>query len=92
MEATVISFDIPDEDRSKRVGIHGLLHGRVDTKHVNGLQRTYRYPGILDEGGFRLGQSVYLLPRNLASRLILRLAELRIDHRHWDVVTDGWSF
>ncbi|MCK4457799.1 MAG: hypothetical protein KAW39_08690 [Thermoplasmata archaeon] len=91
MEATVVSFDIPDKERSKRVAVHRFLHGRVDTKYGNGVQRTYRRPGILDEGGFRLGQSVYILPRDLASRLILELEQLGVDHRCWDVITDGWS-
>ena len=91
MEATIVSFNIPDEERSLRLVIHRFLHGRVDTKNVKGTHRTYRYPGILDEGGFRVGQSVYLLPRGLASRFIHRLSELGVIHRCWDVMTDGWS-
>lgn len=88
-EATVVSFDIPEDERSRRNTIQRFLHGRVDNKTVNGTVRTYRYAGLLDEGGFRLGQSVYVLPPDLASRLILRLRELGIRHRYWDVMIRG---
>ncbi|MCK4444024.1 MAG: hypothetical protein KAW09_05740 [Thermoplasmata archaeon] len=87
-EATIVSFDIPSTDRNGRAIIHRLLHGRIDTKEVNGRTKTYRYPGLLDEGGFRMGQSVFLLPPDLASRLNARLRELKISHRFWDFWTD----
>jgi hypothetical protein len=90
-EATLVSFDIPEEDGSRRLQIYRYLHGRCETRNVNGTMRTYRYPGILDEGGFRVGQSVYLLPRDLASQLIKKLADLNVRHRYWDVILEGWS-
>ena len=88
-EGTIVSFDIPQEDNSRRIAIQRCLHGRVETRSVNGGERTYRYPGLLEEGGFRLGQSVYLLPPDLASRLIVKLRELGIRHHHWDVMIQG---
>ncbi len=88
-EATIVSFDIPNRDRCGRSNIQRFLHGRTDTKSVNGKMKTYRYPGLLDEGGFRLGQSVFLLPPDLASRLILKLRGLKISHRYWDVLAHG---
>ena len=81
-----MSFDIPQEGNSRRIAIQRYLHGRVETRNVNGGERTYRYPGLLDEGGFRLGQSVYLFPPDLASRLIVKLRELGTEHRYWDVM------
>ncbi|MFQ5885349.1 MAG: hypothetical protein ACE5IO_09650 [Thermoplasmata archaeon] len=50
--ATIVSFDIPNRDRCGRSNIQRFLHGRTDTKSVNGVMKTYRYPGLLDEGGF----------------------------------------
>ncbi len=88
-EATIVSFDIPSTDKSRRSIIQRFLHGRSDTRNLNGKMKTYRYPGLLDEGGFRLGQSVFLLPPDLASRLILKLRELKISHRYWDVLVHG---
>ena len=85
-EATIVSFDIPENDRSRRSTIQRYLRGRIDRKNVNGKERTYRYPGLLDEGGFRLGQSVYLLPPDLASRLIAKLRELGAKHHYWNVM------
>ena len=77
-EATIVSFDIPKGDGCRRSVTQGFLYGRTDTKMVDGVTRTYRYPGLLDEGGLRLGQSVLLPPPDLASRLILKLRELKI--------------
>ncbi len=88
-ERTIVSFDIPRQDRSKRSIIQRYLHGRSETRNLNGKMKTYRYPGLLDEGGFRLGQSVFLLPPDLASRLILKLRGLKINHRYWDVLVHG---
>ena len=85
-EATIVSFDIPREHGSQRTIVQRFLYGRIDVKNVNGSEKEYRYPGLLDEGGFRLGQSVYLLPPNLASRLIVKLRELGTEHRYWDVM------
>lgn len=85
-EATIVSFDIPENDRSRRSIIQRYLRGRIDRKNVNGEERTYRYPGLLDEGGFRLGQSVYLLPPDLASRLIAKLRESGVKHHYWNVM------
>lgn len=90
-ETTIISFDIPQEDRTRRSLIHRFIHGRSETRSVNGGTKTYTYPGLLDEGGFRVGQSVYLLPSNLASRLILKLSELNVSHRFWDMLMYRWS-
>ncbi len=86
VEATLISFDIPDRHKARRTAIYRFLSGRSDTKVVDGIPKTYRYPGLLDEGGFRLGQSVFLFPAYLASRLIVKLRELRISHRYWHVM------
>ena len=88
-EGTIVSFDIPREGNSRRIVIQGFLHGRTKTIKVNGEERTYRYPGLLDEGGFRLGQSVCLFPPDLASRLIVKMRELGISHHYWDVMIQG---
>ncbi|TET91433.1 MAG: hypothetical protein E3J35_02530 [Methanomassiliicoccales archaeon] len=88
-ERTIVSFDIPRQDRSKRSIIQRYLHGRSETRNLNGKMKTYRYPGLLDEGGSRLGQSVFLLPPDLTSRLILKLRGLKINHRYWDVLVRG---
>ena len=88
-KGTIVSFDIPQEGNSRRIAIQRHLHGRTETTRVNGKWRTYRYTGLLDEGGFRLGQSVYLFPPDLASRLIVKLRELGIRHHHWDVMIQG---
>lgn len=85
-EATIVSFDIPSKERASRIAVQRLLRGRRDTKRVNGEAVTYSYPGMLDEGGLRLGQSVFLFPADLASRLIVKLRELKISHRYWDVM------
>ncbi len=85
-EALLISFDIPDRYKTRRTAVYRFLNGRSDTKIVGGIPKTYRYPGLLDEGGFRLGQSVFLFPADLASRLIVKLRELRISHRYWHVM------
>ncbi|MEE9115883.1 MAG: hypothetical protein V3U09_03195 [Thermoplasmata archaeon] len=50
-EATLISFDIPDRNKRRRTAIYRFLNGRSDTKVVGGIPKTYRYPGLLDEGG-----------------------------------------
>ncbi|MCK5291394.1 MAG: hypothetical protein KAR39_05220 [Thermoplasmata archaeon] len=85
-EATIVSLDIPQKDKTRRSLIHRYIHGRIETRSANGETKTYTYSGLLDEGGFRVGQSVYLLPSNLASRLILKLSELNISHRYWDML------
>ncbi len=82
---TIVSFDIPQEDMARRRLVHRFIHGRSENRISNGKEVTYTYPGLLDEGGFRLGQSVYLFPPDLAIRFILRLRELKVFHRHWDV-------
>ena len=87
-ESTVVSFDIPSKEKTKRNIIQSFLCGRSDTKTVNGRTKTYRYPGLLDEGGFRMGQSVFLLPPDQASRLIAKLREMKISHRFWNFWTD----
>ena len=88
-EGTIVSFDIPREGNSRRIVIQRFLHGRTETTKVNGEERTYRYPGLLDEGGFRLGQSVYLFPPELASSVIVKMRELCIIHHYWDVMSQG---
>lgn len=87
--ATIVSFDIPREHGSQRTTVQRFLYGRTDIKNVNGSEKEYRYLGLLDEGGFRLGQSVYLFPPGLASRLIVKLRELGIRHHYWDVMMQG---
>ncbi len=87
-KSTIVSFDIPNKEKTKRNIIQNFLFGRSDTKTINGRTKTYRYPGLLDEGGFRMGQSVFLLPPDLALRLSAKLRELKISHRLWDVWTD----
>jgi len=84
-EATIVSFDIPREHASQRTTVQRFLCGRIDVKNVNGSEKEYRYPGLLDEGGFRLGQSVYLFPPDLASRLVVKLRELGVKHHCWNV-------
>ena len=84
--ATVVSFDIPSKESNKRNIVQNFLHGREETKNVNGKRKTYTYPGLLEEGGMRMGQSVLLLPPDLASRFIRKLSDLKIDHRSWNVL------
>lgn len=88
-QATIVHFDIPRRDPATRWRLHRLLHGRVDRKQVNGSSKGYRYPGLLHEGGQRLGQSVYILPPDLASRLILKLREWRVAHDWREVYVPG---
>lgn len=61
----------------------------MDTKRVDGSLKAYRYPGLLHQGGQRLGQSVYLLSPELASRLILKLREWRVAHDWREVYVPG---
>lgn len=84
-EAILISFDIPDRYKTRRTAVYRFLNGRSDTKVVGGIPKTYRYPGLLEEGGFRLGQSVFVLPPTLASRLIQKLVELRVEYQQWQI-------
>ena len=88
-EVTVVHFDLARAEAKKRWALHRFLHGRVDEKRVNGGRKCYRYPGLLHEGGIRLGQSVYLLEADLASRLIGRLRDLGIRHEWWDLYGPG---
>jgi hypothetical protein len=88
-EATIVSFDIARGDRARRTAIHRLIHGRTETVVKNGIEKTYRYPGLLDQGGFRMGQSVFLFPPNLASHLLMKLKKPKVDHRSWKVWIAG---
>ncbi|MFQ5553302.1 MAG: hypothetical protein ACE5EW_06255 [Thermoplasmata archaeon] len=88
-ETTVVHFDIPEGQPGKRWKLHRFLHGRVERRKLKGSTKLYRYPGLLHEGGFRMGQSVYMLPPELASRLIVELRDLGVRHRWWDVYTRG---
>lgn len=89
MERTIVHFDIRGDDSRRRWEIHRFLHGRVDRKRLSNREKVYRYGGLLHEGGVRLGQSVYMLPPDLGSRLITKLRELGV-HPEWrDVFTTG---
>jgi hypothetical protein len=88
-EATIVHFDISRARSDVRWKLHRFLHGRVDQKRANGRSRSYRYPGLLHEGGIRLGQSVYLLPPDLASRLIVKLRDLGVKHEWWDIYSSA---
>jgi hypothetical protein len=79
-EGTLVHFDIREADPGTRWALHRFLHGRVERRVLKKKERVYRYPGLLHEGGVRIGQSVYLLPPNLGSRLIVKLRELKIQH------------
>ncbi len=86
---TIVHFDIKAKDSAARWSLHRFLHGRIDRKTVNGGTKVYRYGGLLHEGGIRLGQSVYLLPPDLASRLIVKLRDLGVRHEWRDVYVGG---
>lgn len=88
-ESTIVHFDVAKVDADKRWALQRFLKGRVERRRLKGRTKVYRYPGLLHEGGFRLGQSVYLLSPDHASRLIGRLRDLGIRHRWWDVYTPG---
>ncbi len=88
-ERTIVSFDLRRLDHKCRWAIHRALHGRVERRRVNGGEKVYRYPGILHEGGIRLGQSVYMLPPELASRLIVVLRDLHVRFTWREVYSPG---
>ena len=89
VERTIVHFDISHLDSKKRWALHRFLHGRVERRQNNGKERVYRYGGLLHEGGIRIGQSVYMLPPNLASRLIGKLRDLNIRFEWRDVYIVG---
>lgn len=89
VERTIVHFDIRGNDSRKRWDLHRFLHGRVDRKRLSTEVKTYRYAGLLHEGGVRVGQSVYLLPPDLASRLIVKLRDLGVRHEWRDVFVSG---
>lgn len=89
VERTVVHFDVSREDRDRRWAVHRLLHGRVVRRPANGRVNVYRYSGILQEGGIRLGQSVYLLPPELASRMMAGPRDLGVRFEWRDVYVAG---
>lgn len=88
-EYTIVHFDIKRTESAVRWKLHRFLRGRTVERKLKSSVRVYRYPGLLHEGGFRVGQSVYMLPPELAGRLISKLRELRVSHRWWDVFSRG---
>ena len=62
--------------------------GRVEFRATAKGRKTYRYPGLLAEGGEWICQSVLLLEPDLADRLIKRLQELRIRYSLRTVFVD----
>lgn len=89
VERTIVHFDVREGDQRTRRTIQRYLHGRVDRKGLARSEKVYRYPGLLHEGGFRLGQSVYMFPPDLASRFIIKLRELGVRPEWRDVYVPG---
>lgn len=80
-EASLIHYDISEANVRARTALTRLLFGRVEVRAMNGSSKTYRYPGLVEEGAEWVGQSVFILEPDLADRLIAKLRELGI--RHW---------
>ena len=73
-EVTLIHYDVRDTNARAKTALDRFQRGRVEKR--NG--KTYRYPGLVVEGARWVGQSVFLLEPDLASRLIAKLQELRV--------------
>ncbi len=80
-EMCLVHYDISEANLRARTAVNRFLFGRVETRRVDGVSKTYRYPGLVDEGAEWVGQSVFVLEPELADRLIVRLRDLGI--RHW---------
>jgi len=90
-ERTILSWDVPREDKALQGKVNRLVFGYASKKTVGEGEVEYRYPGFLDRAGAeRLGQSVVLLTpedaaalefalRELAVKLLVRPVSLRID-------------
>jgi len=80
-EAVLVHYDVSRGNARSRTALNRFLFGRTDTKLTNGDTRSYRYPGLVSQGAEWVGQSVFLVGPDLASRLIAELRFLGI--RHW---------
>jgi hypothetical protein len=79
-EAVLVHYDIRDADARARTALHRFVFGRTVVRDAHGAKRTYRYPGLVRDGATWIGQSVLLLPPDLADRLIAKMRTLRIQH------------
>ena len=80
-EMCLVHYDISEANTRARTALNRFLFGRVEVRELNGSSKTYRYPGLADEGAEWVGQSVFVLQPELADRLITKLRNLSI--RHW---------
>lgn len=80
-EMCLVHYDISVANVRARTALNRFLFGRIEARQRNGASKTYRYPGLVEEGAEWVGQSVFVLEPDLADRLIGRLRELGV--RHW---------
>ena len=73
----ILSYDVASRDRSTAVRVCHLLFGRKNTTTRGGQVIAYKQGGFVDRPGvLRIGQSVFLLPKNDAFELRDRLEAL----------------
>lgn len=76
----LLSYDIDATNAKVRAKVNRLIFGSTVTRSWNGHRRTYRYRGVLDHPKARyIGQSVLLLPRDLAGKVASRLRSLGVN-------------
>ena len=60
----LLHFDIRASSESIRRRVDRFLYGCRETRHVHGVKRVYRYPGLLERtAGRHFGQSVVISVR-----------------------------
>ncbi len=79
---STVSLDIGRWNSRGRRAVYRALDGR--TEIVSG--KAYNYPGLVREGGQRLGQSVFALNPDRAGELIVILQKYSITYREWNAL------
>jgi len=58
----IVSYDVPGDNNATAVAVSHFVFGRTDRVRVNGGQKEYHYPGLIERPGVVwMGQSVFLL-------------------------------
>jgi len=84
----LLHYDIGARQGTVRRHIGRFLFGFRETRTVQGIRKTYSYPGLLARaGGRHFGQSVVLLSPDAASEAIAILEELHVAYDRLDVLT-----